>query len=127
MYKSTVAVLVIVFVVSAGIAHADSPTVRPVRPVNTYSIVAFDSTTGIFGAAVQSHWFKVADVIWAEPGIGVVATQSLVDFAYGPLGLEMMKNESPARRQWLEEMYSQYSFLEKEFPGMMERYDRTRE
>ncbi len=64
---------------------------RPIRPVNTYSIVAYDSATGQFGAAVQSHWFKVADVIWAEPEVGAVATQSLVDFSYGPLGLEMMK------------------------------------
>ncbi len=64
---------------------------RPLRPVNTYSIVAYDSASGQFGAAVQSHWFKVADVIWAEPEVGAVATQSLVDFSYGPLGLEMMK------------------------------------
>ena len=63
----------------------------PIRPVNTYSIVAYDSVTGQFGAAVQSHWFKVANVIWAEPNVGAVATQSLVDFAYGPLGIEMMK------------------------------------
>ena len=63
----------------------------PIRPVNTYSIVAYDSVTGQFGAAVQSHWFKVANVIWAKPTVGAVATQSLVDFAYGPLGIEMMK------------------------------------
>jgi uncharacterized Ntn-hydrolase superfamily protein len=73
-----------------------TPAVRPTHLANTYSIVAFDSTTGEFGAAVQSHWFKVADVIWAEAGVGVVATQSLVDFAYGPLGLEMMKNGKTA-------------------------------
>lgn len=72
------------FCVDAG--HAESN-----RPVHTYSIVAYDSATGQFGAAVQSHYFKVADVIWAEPNVGAVATQSLVDFAYGPLGLEMMK------------------------------------
>jgi uncharacterized Ntn-hydrolase superfamily protein len=60
-------------------------------PVNTYSIVCYDSATGQFGAAVQSHWFKVADVIWAEPDVGVVASQSLADFSYGLLGLEMMK------------------------------------
>lgn len=68
----------------------------PLHPVNTYSIVAYDSTTGEFGAAVQSHWFKVGDVIWAAPGVGVVATQSLADFTYGPLGLEMMKKGKTA-------------------------------
>ena len=67
------------------------PPALPVHPVSTYSIVAYDSATGQFGAAVQSHWFKVADVIWAEPGVGAVATQSLADFRYGPLGLQMMR------------------------------------
>jgi uncharacterized Ntn-hydrolase superfamily protein len=68
------------------------------RLVHTFSIVCYDSVTGEFGAAVQSHYFKVADVIWLEPGIGAVATQSLVDFSYGPLGLEMMKNGKTARQ-----------------------------
>ena len=42
-------------------------------------------------------------------------------------GLEMMKDESSARRKWLEEMFSRYSYLEKEFPILMERYDKTQE
>ncbi len=69
----------------------------PSHYVNTYSIVAYDSATGEFGAAVQSHYFKVADVIWLKAGIGAVATQSLVDFAYGPLGLDMMENGKSAK------------------------------
>jgi uncharacterized Ntn-hydrolase superfamily protein len=44
------------------------------------------------GAAVQSHWFSVGSgVIWAQPGIGAVATQSFTDPSYGPLGLELMR------------------------------------
>lgn len=65
---------------------------------NTFSIVAYDSATGQFGAAVQSHWFKVGDVIWLEAGVGAVATQSLVEFSYGPLGLDMMKAGKSARQ-----------------------------
>jgi uncharacterized Ntn-hydrolase superfamily protein len=62
------------------------------RPVSTYSIVARDSLTGELGVAVQSHWFSVGPIVpWAEPGVGAVATQSLVDPAYGPLGLELMR------------------------------------
>jgi uncharacterized Ntn-hydrolase superfamily protein len=62
------------------------------RPVATYSIVARDSVTGELGVAVQSHWFSVGPIVpWAEAGIGAVATQSLVDPAYGPLGLELMR------------------------------------
>jgi uncharacterized Ntn-hydrolase superfamily protein len=65
--------------------------VSPIRPVSTYSIVARDPETGQFGVAVQSHWFSVGSVVpWARAGVGAVATQSLVDPSYGPLGLELM-------------------------------------
>ena len=58
-------------------------------PLATYSIVARDSLSGQLGVAVQSHWFSVGPIVpWARPGVGAVATQSLVDPAYGPLGLE---------------------------------------
>ena len=51
----------------------------------TYSIVARDSSTGELGVAVQSHWFSVGSVVpWAQAGIGAVATQSVVEPAYGP-------------------------------------------
>ena len=57
----------------------------------TYSIVARDSLSGQLGVAVQSHFFSVGPIVpWARPGVGAVATQSLVDPAYGPLGLELM-------------------------------------
>jgi len=72
-----------------------SPAERPPgghRPVATYSIVARDPKTGELGVAVQSHWFSVGSVVpWAQAGVGAVATQSLVDPAYGPLGLELMR------------------------------------
>lgn len=61
------------------------------RPVATYSIVARDVATGEMGVAVQSHWFSVGPIVpWAEAGVGAVATQSLVDPAYGPKGLALM-------------------------------------
>jgi uncharacterized Ntn-hydrolase superfamily protein len=64
----------------------------PQRPVHTYSIVARDPLTGEMGVAVQSHWFSVGGVVaFAEAGVGAVATQSIVDPAYGPLGLALMK------------------------------------
>jgi uncharacterized Ntn-hydrolase superfamily protein len=62
------------------------------RPVATYSIVARDSVTGEIGVAVQSHWFSVGSIVtWAEAGVGAVATQSFVEPAYGPLGLDLMR------------------------------------
>ncbi len=96
--KKLIITTIILVTLALAISAAESDDIRPIRPVNTYSIVAYDSTTGQFGAAVQSHWFKVADVIWLEPGVGAVATQSLVDFTYGPLGLEMMKNGKSAKQ-----------------------------
>ncbi len=41
-------------------------------------------------------------------------------------GLELMKSEPPVRRQWLEEMRDRYAFLEKQFPVVMERYEKRR-
>jgi len=62
-------------------------------PVHTYSIVARDAETGEMGVAVQSHWFSVGSIVtWAEAGVGAIATQSFVDPAYGPRGLELMKS-----------------------------------
>ncbi len=60
---------------------------------HTYSIVAVDSVTGEIGGAVQSHWFSVGNlVIWAESGVGAVATQSFVNVSFGPRGLALMKS-----------------------------------
>jgi len=74
-----------------------SPLQKPLRPVNTFSIVARDPETGELGAAVQSHWFSVGStVIWAEPGVGAVATQSFVEPSYGPLGLQLMRTGKTA-------------------------------
>lgn len=54
--------------------------------------------------AVQSHFFSVGSVVsWAEPGVGAVATQSLVEPAFGPNGLELMREgkSAPAALQQL--------------------------
>jgi uncharacterized Ntn-hydrolase superfamily protein len=57
----------------------------------TYSIVARDPATGELGAAVQSHWFSVGSLCtFARPGIGAVATQSVVEPAYGPDALDRL-------------------------------------
>src|SRR4051794_11897451 len=57
----------------------------------TYSIVARDPATGELGVAVQSHWFSVGSVVsWARAGVGAVATQSLVEPAYGPGALDLL-------------------------------------
>jgi uncharacterized Ntn-hydrolase superfamily protein len=78
--------------VAPGGAPAD-----PKRPVHTYSIVARDPASGEIGVAVQSHWFAVGNgVLWAEPGVGAVATQSFAEPEYGRKGLERMRGGTTA-------------------------------
>ena len=89
---------------------------------HTYSIVARDSVTGDIGVAVQSHWFSVGSVVtYGKAGVGVVATQSLVNPSYGPKGLALME-QGLSPQQALDvllandkgEMYRQVSFLDDE-------------
>ena len=69
----------------------------PIRPISTYSIVAYDEKTGQLGVAVQSHWFSVGTVVpWAKAGVGAVATQSIAEPSYGPKGLALMEQGIPA-------------------------------
>ncbi len=73
-------------ILNAQLYKSDSPF------AHTYSIVAFDEKTGDMGVAVQSHWFSVGTIVtWGEAGVGVVATQSFVNPAFGPGGLELLK------------------------------------
>jgi uncharacterized Ntn-hydrolase superfamily protein len=65
---------------------------------HTFSIVARDPESGELGVAVQSHWFSTGSIVtWAEPGVGVVATQSMVEVSYGPKGLAGMHDNKPPR------------------------------
>jgi uncharacterized Ntn-hydrolase superfamily protein len=62
----------------------------------TYSIVARDPVTGELGGAVQTRWFAVgAGVLWAEGGVGAVATQSFTEVAHGPNGLGLLRSGRP--------------------------------
>ncbi len=82
-----------------GLCTATAQRTSPGRPVHTFSIVARDSVTGEMGVAVQSHWFSVGSLVtWAEAGVGAVATQSFVDPAYGPLGLDLMRAGKTAKQ-----------------------------
>src|SRR4051794_16693397 len=74
-------------------------TTRPARdtsgapwPTGTFSILAYDPATGELGGAVQSRVFSVGNgVLWAEAGVGVAATQAIVDVSYGPQALALLR------------------------------------
>src|SRR4051812_36984776 len=71
---------------------------RPMRH-GTYSIVALDPATGELGAAVHSHWFSVGSLCtWARPGVGAVATQSVVEPAHGPHALDRIGDGAGAQQ-----------------------------
>lgn len=89
-------ITLILFAADINIAqsfYSDNPLVA------TYSIVARDPETGEMGVAVQSHWFSVGSIVsWGEAGVGVVATQSFVNPAFGPDGLELLKSGMTAEQ-----------------------------
>jgi uncharacterized Ntn-hydrolase superfamily protein len=59
----------------------------------TFSILGYDPDTGEIGAAVQSRVFSVGNgVLWAEAGVGVAATQAIVDVSYGPQALALLRD-----------------------------------
>ncbi len=65
---------------------------------HTFSIVARDAATGEMAVGVQSHWFSVGSIVsWGQSGVGVVATQSFVNPAYGPDGLKLMADGKTAK------------------------------
>lgn len=91
--KSTILTFLLLLTV---FLHAQ-PEILFSKLAHTYSIVAIDRESGQMGVAVQSHWFNVGSIVsWAEPGVGVVATQSLVDPDYGRLGILLMKEGKSA-------------------------------
>ncbi len=93
--KNSIFILLILAMTQAGYAQNAKYSGEPFA--HTYSIVARDSITGEMAVGVQSHWFSVGTLVsWGKSGVGVVATQSFVNPAYGPEGLKLMENGKAA-------------------------------
>jgi uncharacterized Ntn-hydrolase superfamily protein len=94
------ALLLAALISTTAAGHVSSgaeSTARSAPVVGTFSILGFDPATGEVGGAVQSRVFAVGNgVLWAEAGVGAVATQAYVDVSYGPQGLTLLgKGEAP--------------------------------
>ena len=90
MRQLTLALLVAA--IAPFVLSAQRPGNVAFDPPGTFSILGFDPETGEVGAAVQSRVFSVGNgVLWAEAGVGAVATQASVDVSYGPQGLALLK------------------------------------
>ena len=97
MRKTTTLILAFLTMTPGTIFADDLDTHMSLPPIHTYSIVCYDSATGQIGAAVQSHYFRVCDVIHAEPGIGAVASQAFSDNRYWATGLELLRSGKTAQ------------------------------
>lgn len=91
-----IAILFAFIIVNTSTANAQN--YKSTEPfAHTFSIVARDTLTGEMAVGVQSHWFAVGtSVSWGKSGVGVVATQSFVNPAFGPEGLKLMEAGSSA-------------------------------
>ena len=83
MKRSVMTVLLAVVVAVWGVSAQE--------PVATFSILGYDPETGEVGGAVQSRVFSLNGVLTGEAGVGVVATQAIVDVSYGPKALALLR------------------------------------
>src|SRR5262245_12794276 len=90
-----------VLVTLSGILVGLSASGLRVRPqtdlplTGPFSILGFDPQPGELGGAVQSRVFSVGNgVLWADAGVGVVATQAIVDVSYGPKAMDLLRRGS---------------------------------
>jgi uncharacterized Ntn-hydrolase superfamily protein len=91
-------IVTLVAVAGSLLAASQQQVSLPDDPVATFSILGYDPESGELGGAVQSRVFSVGNgVLWAEAGVGAVATQAIVDVSYGPQALELLrKGVAPA-------------------------------
>ena len=95
--KTGALALVAILALGALVGAAPAPrAVASQQPdpagTGTFSILGYDPDTGELGAAVQSRVFSVGNgVLWAEAGVGVAATQAIVDVGYGPKALALLR------------------------------------
>jgi len=90
----TMTALAIIGILGAlnGAAAGPAPRQDLGVPPSTFSILGYDPATGEVGGAVQSRVFSVGNgVLWAEAGVGAVATQAIVDVSYGPQALVLLR------------------------------------
>jgi uncharacterized Ntn-hydrolase superfamily protein len=84
------------FTCKTGLAQ-EPGTVGPLA--HTFSVIARDARTGEMAVGVQSHWFSVGTLVsWGKSGVGVVATQSFVNPAFGPDGIRLMEEGNDAKK-----------------------------
>src|SRR5262245_49462436 len=78
-------------VVAAFLMSSSPAAPSPHDTIATLSVVAWDSTTGDLGVAVQSRFFAVGSVVpWARANMGAIASQAFGNTTFGPRGLDLL-------------------------------------
>jgi uncharacterized Ntn-hydrolase superfamily protein len=104
MIRIPLSLLIVALTMSAP---RPAPPVEEITP-GTFSILGFDPATGEIGAAVQSRVFSVGNgVLWAEAGVGAVATQAMVDIGYGPKGMALLKQGDLSPKEIIKKIYDE--------------------
>ena len=93
---------------------------------STFSICAVDPATDEAGVAVASRCLSVgAHVPYAEPGVGAVATQALVNPDYGPGALALLHKGLPAA-EVVRRLTEQDVTVAADEPAAVQRYEDER-
>lgn len=96
-FRSTLVAVALAVLPLAMLAQRPAPLIDEHDYPGTFSILGVDPVTGDIGGAVQSCVFSVNGVLWAEEGVGAVATQAIVDVSYGPQSLELLRKGMPPK------------------------------
>src|SRR4051812_27722692 len=93
----TLSFVTLAFAVACTTRAVPTPE-QELPPTGTFSIIAWDSASGMWGGAVQSRVYSVGNgVLWAEANAGIVATQAVVDVSYGPQALALLREGKSAK------------------------------
>jgi len=94
--RSATAAALVAGLLALAIGHGSAARAGTEPPLlwdtGTFSILGYDPATGEVGCAVQSRVFSAGNgVLWADAGLGIAATQAIVDVSYGPKALEFLR------------------------------------
>ncbi len=91
----------------------------------TFSIVARDPATGMFGIAIATSSIAVGNRCpWVRAGVGAVTTQSRSDIRLGPRGLDLLESGLSAGAT-VERLVAESEFPEKRQIAVIDRHGGT--
>jgi uncharacterized Ntn-hydrolase superfamily protein len=91
----------------------------------TFSLMAHDPATGMFGIAIATSSIAVGNRCpWVRAGVGAVTTQSRTDIRLGPRGLDLLE-EGLSAREVVEKLVAESEFPEQRQIAAIDRSGNT--